>query len=231
MARKEINIFGTSFLDLLCGALAAVIILFVIVPKQSQSPPEQTVPEEEPCDQTIAQLQQQNDLQAQEIEQLQQKVRSLERQLAESQQRRGVSSGKIFGIDAELGIVCQWRENVDVDLFVLNVATRKVCYYRNNNTDFGNMSEDIRGHTSDDGRYELFYQKKIVPGTYEVYVMIYSSDENPWNGTPANIEGFIVMHPGKQNQKLINYPKQCVSSTQRVVIGRLTVTNNSITLN
>ncbi len=35
MARKEINVFGTSFLDLLSGALAAVIILFVIVPKLS----------------------------------------------------------------------------------------------------------------------------------------------------------------------------------------------------
>ena len=36
MARKEINIFGTSFLDLLSGALAAVIILFIIVPKMTQ---------------------------------------------------------------------------------------------------------------------------------------------------------------------------------------------------
>lgn len=33
MARKEINVFSVSFLDLLSGALAAVIILFVIVPK------------------------------------------------------------------------------------------------------------------------------------------------------------------------------------------------------
>lgn len=37
MARKEINIFGTSFLDLLSGALAAVIILFIIVPKMTPS--------------------------------------------------------------------------------------------------------------------------------------------------------------------------------------------------
>ena len=37
MARKEINIFGTSFLDLLSGALGAVIILFVIVPKMTNS--------------------------------------------------------------------------------------------------------------------------------------------------------------------------------------------------
>lgn len=33
MARREINIFVTSFLDLLSGALGAVIILFIIVPK------------------------------------------------------------------------------------------------------------------------------------------------------------------------------------------------------
>ena len=33
MANKEINIFSTSFLDLLSGALAAVLILFIIVPK------------------------------------------------------------------------------------------------------------------------------------------------------------------------------------------------------
>lgn len=36
MARKEINVFSVSFLDLLSGALAAVIILYIIVPKMSQ---------------------------------------------------------------------------------------------------------------------------------------------------------------------------------------------------
>ncbi len=33
MAKKEINVFNVSFLDLLSGALGAVLILFVIVPK------------------------------------------------------------------------------------------------------------------------------------------------------------------------------------------------------
>ncbi len=33
MARKEINIFSASFLDLLSGALGAVIILYILVPK------------------------------------------------------------------------------------------------------------------------------------------------------------------------------------------------------
>lgn len=40
MSDKKINIFGTSFLDLLCGALAAVIILFVVVPKGVPEDPE-----------------------------------------------------------------------------------------------------------------------------------------------------------------------------------------------
>jgi hypothetical protein len=33
MARREINVFSVSFLDLLSGALAAVIILFIVVPR------------------------------------------------------------------------------------------------------------------------------------------------------------------------------------------------------
>lgn len=37
MARKEINIFNVSFLDLLSGALGAVIILYIIIPKMTAS--------------------------------------------------------------------------------------------------------------------------------------------------------------------------------------------------
>jgi hypothetical protein len=36
MAKKPIEVFSISFLDLLSGALGAVIILFVFVPKMSQ---------------------------------------------------------------------------------------------------------------------------------------------------------------------------------------------------
>lgn len=36
MARKDIQVFSMSFLDLLSGALAAVIILFIIVPKMDR---------------------------------------------------------------------------------------------------------------------------------------------------------------------------------------------------
>lgn len=40
MAKRDINIFGTSFLDLLSGALGAVILLYIIVPKLGITPDE-----------------------------------------------------------------------------------------------------------------------------------------------------------------------------------------------
>ena len=55
MARKEVNIFGTSFLDLLSGALGAVIILFIIVPKMS-SQQQETLQELEALDIQVDQL-------------------------------------------------------------------------------------------------------------------------------------------------------------------------------
>lgn len=35
MARKEVNVFNLSMLDLLSGALGAILIIFVIIPKLS----------------------------------------------------------------------------------------------------------------------------------------------------------------------------------------------------
>lgn len=37
MARKEFNVFSISFLDLLSGALASMIIMFIIIPKMSEA--------------------------------------------------------------------------------------------------------------------------------------------------------------------------------------------------
>lgn len=156
MARKEINVFSVSFLDLLSGALAAVIILYIIVPKMSQEQQEAV----EQLEELQQQLQQMDSLMARlentvpaelyeqiqarlnamqnTIDQLTEEVQRLQQQLAESesenedlrqqleqvrreleaareeaQRNRNVSDGKIFGMDAELGIVCVWPENVD----------------------------------------------------------------------------------------------------------------------
>ncbi len=281
--RKPLNIFGTSFLDLLSGALAAVIILFVIVPKMTaeqqnvleqieqmevqmsqltdimqrlQNTIDRTLYEQiqqqiEQLQNTIAELRHQTQVLQQRLAaaesenrqlrqqngQLQQQLRERERQLSELQQRlnncegtSGVTAGKIFGTNAELGIICSWPENIDVDLYVRNSDTGEECYYRNKDTRFGNLLEDVQSHANGDDRYELFYQKKIKPGRYLVRVNIYEKVRN-WNGQPAHVSGYMVMHPGQYNQ--IKIPYRNITLTQKGVfktIGTLIVTETNITL-
>ena len=281
--RKPLNIFGTSFLDLLSGALAAVIILYVIVPKMTAE--QQNVLEQ--IEQMEVQMDQLNDIMAQlqnsidrtlyeqiqqqieqlqntidelrrqtqalqqrleasesenrqlrqQNEQLQQQLREQQQQMAQLQQRlnacegtTGVTDGKIFGTNAELGVVCSWPENVDVDLYVKDLATGTECYYHNKNTNFGNLMEDVQSHSNNDDRYELFYQKEIKPGRYQIRVNIYSGVRN-WNGQPAHVSGYIVMHPGRANQ--IKIPYDNITLTRKgefKTIGTLIVTQTNITL-
>lgn len=296
MARKDINIFGTSFLDLLSGALAAVIILFIIVPKMSveqqnaleeieqlnvqiqdlnnimeqiqNSIPrdiyEQIQHQIENLQATIEQLthqvqnlqsqlataqsenerlraeveelrdcQQHNQVLQQENEQLRQRISQLERQAQEQNQNgQGISDGKVFGMNAQLGVVCVWPENIDVDLYVKNLSTGELCYYNRKNTSFGNLNEDVTSRSdADDDRYELFYQTKVIPGQYQIYVNIYGGQNSTWNGQPAHVDGYAVLFPGKSNQ--IKIPFNHITLTQKgqnVNIGTLTVTPNNISL-
>lgn len=294
MARKEINIFGTSFLDLLSGALAAVIILFIIVPKmtaEQQNTLEEieqlnvqveelgnlmeqiqnSVPQEvyeqirhqiEELQGTIEHLSEQvENLQGQlasarseneqlraeverlqensrrtqqleqENEQLRQRIAQLEAQQS-NQNGQGISDGKVFGMNAELGVVCIWPENVDVDLYVKNLSTGEVCCFSHKNTSFGNLNEDVRTRNSDDDdRYELFYQSRIVPGRYHIFVNIYGGPNNTWTGQPAHVDGYAVIFPGKPNQVKIPFRQITLTqSGQNVNVGTLNVTNNNITL-
>lgn len=287
MARKEINIFGTSFLDLLSGALGAVIILFIIVPKMSVQQQEalqeletlnvqveqlsdlmeqleNSVPQElyqqieqqlEEMQNTITtltaqveQLQSENSSLRSENEELRERIRqyeNLEREYEEAQRRiqeleeqiedmpetnnAEISGGMVFGTNAEIGVVCIWPENVDVDLYVKNLQTGEICNFRNKNYPWGNLLEDIRSRREGDDRYELFYQREIVPGEYQVYVNIYSDTRAPWNGTPATVSGYVVMHPGKRNQKKIDFRTiRLTQPMQNTDFGVLRVTNDNI---
>ncbi len=287
MARKEVNIFGTSFLDLLSGALGAVIILFIIVPKMSLQQQE-TLQELETLNVQVGQLselmeqlensvsrdvfvqlqQQLDDMQntisslSSQVERLQaensslrseneelreqvrrheniereyedarRRIRELEERLEEQTESDGISGGKIFGINAELGIVCIWPENVDVDLYVKNMSTGEICYFAEKDRQWGSLSEDIRTRTEGDDRYELFYQREIVPGEYQIYVNIFTSENMPWNGTPATVSCYAVLYPGKSNQKKINFRTVRLTQAQQdIYLGVLRVTNNNIYL-
>ena len=273
MARKEINIFGTSFLDLLSGALAAVIILFVIVPKMSAADQEalreieeanvevtelagmiqqleNSIPREQyeaimqqieelqhtidELAEQVAAMQQQMELTRQENEQLRQQIERQRQQIAEleeqlSRQPSG-QSGKIFGIDAEMGIVCQWRENIDVDLYVTNLSSNVTCFYNNRVTPFGQLNEDITSHGDGDDRYEFFYQQHPTPGRYRIAVNIYQGASLD-HASSARVEGYIILFPGRRDEKKIPYgPLTLTTRGQFVDIGTLIVTDNNITL-
>lgn len=294
MARKEINIFGTSFLDLLSGALGAVIILFIIVPKMTTHEQEtiqeleelniqvseissimeqleNSVPSDlyyqleqqiEEMRNTISSLaahvealqernsslveenqrlqqqvqefeiiQRENQSSQERIRQLENRVQELEQELQEMQDTpTEISGGMIFGTNAELGVVCIWPENVDVDLYVKNTRTGEICYFRNKNHSWGNLLEDVRSHNNGDDRYELFYQTAIVPGEYQISVKIYTNVQSPWNGTPAMVDGYAVLHPGKRNQKRLNFNTIRLNNTSETVIGVLKVSNDNIYL-
>lgn len=281
MARKEINIFGTSFLDLLSGALGAVIILFIIVPKMSSQQQEalqeleelnvqveqltdlmeqieNSVPQElyqqieqqlEELQQTVAtlsdqveQLQSSNEQLRNELarlrtierdlaqiqaenQQLQERVEALQEQQAQ-QDGQGISDGKVFGINADVGVVCFWRENADIDLHVKDLSSGSECYYQRKECSFGVLNEDIQSRTeADDDRYELFYQQRPVPGRYEISVVYFDGP-----APRAMVEGYIVMHPGQRDQIKIPYEDVTLRPNDQrpILIGILTVTENSI---
>ena len=61
MAKKEINIFSISILDILSGALGAIIILYIILPKFNAETLEQ-VKELESLNYTVLQVDQLEDM-------------------------------------------------------------------------------------------------------------------------------------------------------------------------
>lgn len=275
MERKEINVFGTSFLDLLSGALAAVIILFVIVPKMSSADQqameeitqagiqvtelaemmqqlENSVPQEqfdaimqqiEELQHTIETLGEQVNNMSQQLEQARQENEQMRRQIEQqrlriaeleeelNRNRQASQMGKIFGVDAELGVVCLWRENIDVDLYVTDLSNNETCYYGYKQATFGNLNEDITSReNSDDDRYELFYQRHLKPGRYRLAVNIFGR-ASMRHSSSAHVEGYVTLYPGRANEVKIPYRRITLTTPgQMVTIGILTVTENNINL-
>lgn len=168
----------------------------------------------------------------QTLEQAQRRIIELERQVDEFESSDShISGGMVFGVNAKLGIAIIWKEDVDVDLHVKNIATGEVCNFSSRTYSWGNYLEDIMRRSSDDDRYELFYQKQIVPGQYQISINIFSSSQRRWNNIPANVSGFMVINPGKRNQKKIVIPEIRLSQPMnKTNIGTLTVTEDDIYL-
>jgi len=133
----------------------------------------------------------------------------------------------ILEVDAQLGVACTWPDNIDVDLYVENINTGEVCCYGQVETSFGFYLEDIISRNADnEGKYELFFQQKIVPGTYRVYVNIYAASDYT---DKADVTGFVVMFPGTVKEQRINFrPIRLTNPKETVIAGILTVTETDI---
>lgn len=308
MAKKEINVFNVSFLDLLSGALAAVIILFVIVPKMTNEQQEvvdvvdslnvqvneldslvqlaqncvadsifERIQVEieairENLDETrerVANLEQELENSQQRNRQLegqlvetenrireiegaledaqnrptQEQLEELQRQLAEAraeleEQREQAAQGAggpgaaMFGVNAKFAVVCDWSENLDVDLYMKNKANGEWICYSSINHDWAHYLGDVTSRSEGDGRFEMIYQEeRIIPGNYEVWYHLYSS-----SGT-AHVSGYAVIHPFTSQERKIKFNNQTLTHTSKptsgggIKIGTLTVSENSITLN
>lgn len=311
MSKKEINVFSVSFLDLLSGALAAVIILFVIIPKMTSEQQEtiETINSlEVQVDQIDSLIQMaancidqavmtsiQSELDEmrenlrlaearvmnteQQLENARQRNRSLENQLVETEDRiremeeilaeannrptqgeleelqndlrealveleemresaaeNATGAGAaMFGLNAKFAVVADWSENLDVDLYMKNVATNEwICYNLGSQHSWGKYLGDVTSRSEGDGRFEMIYQEtEIVPGDYEVWYHLYTNTDTG----SARVAGYAVIHPFTGEEQKIKFPDQVISHNSRpdsgggLRIGVLRVRENSITLN
>ena len=308
MAKKDINVFSVSFLDLLSGALAAVIILFVIVPKLTSEEQaivdtvdslavnvseldslvqlaQNSVPDSlfqqiqnqiEELQNNLASVRNRAQNLEQELENTRQRNKTLEDQLVETEERiqqieralqesqGGATRAEIeeikqqlaearaelaerreqaaqgangpgasmFGVSAKLAVICDWSEDLDVDLYMKNTATGEWICYNCGNHDFGNYLGDVTSRNSGDGRFEMIYQKnQLMPGKYEIWYHLYSS-----SGV-AHIEGYAVIYPFTSREKKIKFNLQTLTHTSKptsgggIKVGNLIVTENDIRLN
>ena len=226
MQRKEINIFSISFLDLLSGALGAVLILFIIIPKMTFEQQDAISQLEELNEQNLQQRLQNTEAEnarlRQQLEQAQRELQEAQRQL-ESQSREAVGE-KIFGVNAQLAVACVWPENVDVDLHVKDLRTDSVVYYRQPNLSFGILMSDITSRRQGDDTHEIFYQTEVVPGRYEISIHLYS-------GASAVVDGYAIIFPFTRNEQKINFRQiRLTRPKEKIKVGTLTVTSNNITL-
>jgi len=172
-----------------------------------------------------------------EIEAIQQQLAEARAELEEQREQaaQGASGpgASMFGVNAKFAVVCDWSENVDVDLYMKNTATGEWIFYRREEYPWGSYLGDVRSREEGDGRFEMIYQElEIIPGNYEVWYHLYG----PPSGT-AHIYGYAVIHPFTSREKKIKFDPQTLSHTSNkpysgggIKVGTLKVTENDIIL-
>lgn len=207
MAKKQINVFGASFLDLLSGALGAVIILYVIVPKMDV--PVEEYEEQKRIAEEIAALglsvEEISELiprfdeeeladQMRLIEDLEQQIREMEEEaestreaLEQCKQGRADCEEDLEKIEGDarfLVVVMSWSTaNHDVDLHVVDPDGNEFMY---DSRTFPGVEGELTVDNTCGPGYEVWNIAAPKEGEYEIYTNLYSrngcEDGNPENG-------------------------------------------------
>jgi|TARA_B100002003_G_scaffold73185_1_gene68203 biopolymer transport protein ExbD len=244
-SKKEIQVFTISFLDVLSCALGAIIILFVIVPKSQIQQNLQAelhevraqlreLNESQPIVTNIDSIQQLLIREAEARRDAEEEVQRLIAEVEELRNEQSSNSGSgfaIFGIDAQFGVVINWPENLDVDLWVREVRSGKWCCYAVSSPGFAKYYQDVRSRSSGDKRYELVYQDEVKSGEYDVYIHLYS------NRGVASVSGYSILYPYTSREKKVLLPHRKIRHNSAPhkggghYLGRIIVDQNSLLFN
>jgi hypothetical protein len=126
----------------------------------------------------------------------------------------------IFGIQAKFAVVIHWSQMADVHLRVKNTVTGAVCDLTNPQTNFGKIKTAFSSTNTYNGQSittyrELFYQEKIIPGEYDVFV---------WtsNAADVSVSGYLrIAREGSPLGILAFKSKILSASTSIVLLGHL----------
>lgn len=296
---KEINIFSVSFLDLLSGALAAVIILFIIVPKmdadsrdaidalaeldlqagelfalveQLENSVDRRMYEElqsriqnvqnalEEARNSVQELLNENEILREQIETISneltqtrdelsqtrdelgqtqqdlrnanaeinnliQRIAELENEVSE-QSEIGPGHTALLGVSADFAILAFWVEEVDIDIHFTDLSSNEVCNFRNSETSFGRLLQDVQSSPGEEG-YELIFQQDLVPGEYKIEVHWFDYNSTNSNYNSINVELEIIFMPFRPNEQKLRKSATLSDGNLRF-ISNVNITQNGI---
>lgn len=190
MAKKKINIFSVSFLDVMCCALGAVLLLYVIVPKVTMKEAMEIREHREIIEQIDDILEQlENSVERELLERIQNEIESLKRKISnivqENQRLRQELEAAQQTIDEYenelresnfIVITMSWKtEKQDVDLWVIDPQGRKYYFEKRNYIGIpGNLAAD----TLVGPGVEVWEVLNPIEGKYRIYANLYAKKGN-----------------------------------------------------
>lgn len=199
---REINIFSMSALDLFASAMGTFILLTVILfpyyLKNSEIVERMSGlrQELEKSQAALAQAQQQLQECTNQRQECETQRAQLQQQLQECQEQQGNQQGKIDALQRDLkncqeklshtflAVVIKWTtKKQDVDLHVIDPDGNEFFFKKNNRnrSDFPSSKAELSVDTTSGPGIEIWENPRAKPGTYKVYLKLYSRHGNPNN--------------------------------------------------